>query len=128
SAASRTIPVIRFSQNPIHITLKNFSMARTGIWRAMPSSRRSNAQLNPTRIPMPVVCRVRMSGYAQIEPEPRIQVQNSVFSSQVRNSIDHPQSASRCNLGPDERRYNFLKAEAREDGYWGWLGEAPHIA
>ena len=55
SAASSTKPVTRFSQNPIHITGKNLSMARIGICRPTPSSRKSRAQLKPTSIAMPNV-------------------------------------------------------------------------
>jgi hypothetical protein len=51
SAASSTNPVIKFIQNPIHITGKNLSVARTGICRATPGSRKSTAQLNPTSTP-----------------------------------------------------------------------------
>jgi hypothetical protein len=50
-----------------------------------PRTRKSMAEVSPTRIARPKVCRKRMVGYPQIESEPRAHAAMGVWLSHDKN-------------------------------------------
>ena len=85
--ANRMVPVTRLIQNPIQTSGSNRAKGRRGSCRPTPRTRRSIAEISPTSIDMPNVCRKRTVGYAQTDSDSRIQVEVLLSRSQMRNGM-----------------------------------------